>query len=111
MGKLGGRGPPFAFCLFSSEEGEYTPYQASSTNYSSVDARERQLLDALRRATAIADPQQLLGHSRYLRAVRDVRPGEFFDIVARVVAADESDAAARTMFLWDSTDALPFPLA
>ena len=55
--------------------------------------------------------EQLGGNTTYLRRFSDVRPRNFFDAVCRVVAVDDSDPTLRLLYIWDASDALPFPMA
>jgi hypothetical protein len=86
------------------------PYQHSSSSYH-FDGREEGLLAALRTYMATLNRQALRGSTSYLRRIHAVRPGEFFDVVCRVLAADGSHPDFRVVHLWDASDALPFPLA
>ena len=126
VGKIGFRGAGFAFCLFDSAGGDAdegpaaaaaggqpplaAPYQTSSPHYH-FDAREQGLLSALRHYYATMNRQQLAGNTTYLRRLKDVRPRQFFDAVCRVVAVDDSDPRLRLLYIWDASDALPFPMA
>ena len=84
------------------------PYQASSAHYH-FDGREGALLRALRDYLATLTRAQLGGSTAYLRRISGVRPGQFFDVLARVVAVDDSHPRLRLLFLWDGSDALPLP--
>eukprot|EP00887_Chlorella_sp_A99_P006187 scaffold3.g6187.t1 len=110
MGKLGGRwaGPQFSFCLFDAGGGD-APYQHSHRAYH-FDPREAEILGTFRQYVTLRGRQHLLGHSEYLRRIRDVRPGAFFDVVALVAAVDESSPGWRVTWLWDASDALPLPV-
>lgn len=109
VGKVGFRG--FAFCLFDgASAGVAQPYQVSSAHYF-FDEREQGLLEALRHYMATLNRQQLGGNTTYLRRIKDIRPMQFFDAVCRVLAADDSHASLRLLYLWDGSDALPFPKA
>lgn len=121
VGKVGYRGAGFAFCLFDRDEEQQQqqgggdadaaalePYQASSAHYH-FDGREGALLRALRAYLATLTRAQLGGNTTYLRRVSGVRPAQFFDVVARVVAVDDSHPQLRLLFLWDGSDALPLP--
>ena len=117
VGKVGHGGEGFAFCLFEAEAPPpgpgapaSAPYQSSHAHYH-YDAREEQLLCALRHYLATLNRSQLGGSSTYLRRIKDVRPGQFFDVHARVVAADDSSPHFCLLHVWDGSDALPFPLA
>lgn len=118
VGKVGHGGEGFAFCLFEAAAPQpagpgapaSVPYQSSHQHYH-YDTREEQLLGALRHYLATLNRSQLGGSSTYLRRVKDVRPGQFFDVRARVVAADHSSPHFRLLHVWDGSDALPFPLA
>lgn len=118
LGKVGHGGEGFAFCLFEAAAPQpagpgapaSVPYQSSHQHYH-YDTREEQLLGALRHYLATLNRSQLGGSSTYLRRVKDVRPGQFFDVRARVVAADDSSPHFRLLHVWDGSDALPFPLA
>ncbi|GAB4820360.1 hypothetical protein N2152v2_007406 [Parachlorella kessleri] len=128
MGKITAtrEGPPFAFCLFDSDvQGDKRPYQCSSANHW-WDEREERILHALRTfVTASVAPTHLAPPSEYLRPIRDMRPGAFVDLVAQASelgSSSRGDIAVvgygpalddfphwRAMFVWDGTDALPFP--
>ncbi len=117
VGKVGHGGQGFAFCLFDAEAPASgsggrppAPYQASHASYH-FDAREEGLLGALRRYLASVSRARLGGNTSYLRRISGVRPGHFFDVVARVVAADDSHDALRLLYIWDGSDAMPFPMA
>lgn len=102
---------PSSFCLFDGrQDGSRQPYQRSSSSFH-FDGREEGLLCALRTYMATLNRQALRSSSTYLRRIHDVRPGEYFDVVCRVLAVDDSQPDFRVVHLWDGSDALPFPLA
>ncbi len=115
VGKVGARGAGFAYCLFHALAlggggggGADPPYQSSHPHHH-FDDREAALLATLRECFAERNCTSMRGSSQYLRRICDVRPGVFFDCLCRVVAADDSDASLRLLYLWDTSDALPFP--
>ncbi|KAL4458165.1 hypothetical protein ABPG75_013030 [Micractinium tetrahymenae] len=112
VGKVGARGAGFAYCLFHgiapAGGAADLPYQSSHYHYH-FDAREAELLVKLRECFAELNCTRMGGSSQYLRRICDVRPGVFFDCLCRVVAADDSGGTLRLLFIWDDTDALPFP--
>ncbi|KFM25446.1 Protection of telomeres protein 1 [Auxenochlorella protothecoides] len=109
-GSLTGGGPsrtPCSFCLFSGRE---RPYQSSHTNPSLSEA-EQPIVEELRQWRARVDTHTV-SKTEYSRIIRDIRPGEFFDLVCLILAvAPQGDAAtgADIVYVWDSTDAMPFP--
>ena len=109
---MGYRG--FAFCVFDAASPgtgvPSSPYQASSATFF-FDEREQSLLEALRHYMATLNRQQLGGSTTYLRRIKDVRPMQFFDAICQVVAADDSHPSLRLLYIWDGSDALPFPMA
>ncbi|KAL6766849.1 hypothetical protein ACKKBG_A37620 [Auxenochlorella protothecoides x Auxenochlorella symbiontica] len=113
-GSLTGGGPsrtPCSFCLFSGRErASYQPYQSSHTNPSLSEA-EQPIVEELRQWRARVDTHTV-SKTEYSRIIRDIRPGEFFDLVCLILAvAPQGDAAtgADIVYVWDSTDAMPFP--
>lgn len=117
VGKAGYGGRGFAFCLFDAAapvaapggaSALSAPYQSSHRHFH-YDAREEALLGALRHYMATLSAAQLGGNTSYLRRIKDVRPQQFFDVVAQVVAADDSHHDLRLLHIWDGSDALPFP--
>ncbi|KAI3435622.1 hypothetical protein D9Q98_001682 [Chlorella vulgaris] len=110
VGKVGYRG--FAFCLFHAVDSGLQPnqpYQKSSQHFF-YDEREQGLLVGLRTYMATLNRQQLGGNTTYLRRIMEVRPMQFFDSVCRVVAMDDSHPNMRLLYLWDGSDALPYPM-
>ena len=109
MGDNGQWGPAFSFCLFDAGGGNQ-PYQCSHGRHH-FDEREGAILDAFRQYVAERGRQHLVQHSEYLKRVKDVRPGDFFDVVGRVVAADDGVLpGCRVLWLWDDSDAIPLPI-
>lgn len=112
VGKVGSRGAGFAYCLFHATApgsgAADLPYQSSHYHYH-FDEREARLLAKLRECFAERDCALVAGSTRYLKRICDVRPREFFDCLCRVVAADDSDSVLQLLYIWDGSDALPFP--
>lgn len=114
---MGFRGAGFAFCLFPAAPPPpggppCRPYQHSGQGYH-MDGREEAVLGALRAYLAASQGRPQLGGAptQYLRRIKDVRPRQFFDVLARVVAADDSNPHLRLLYIWDGSDVLPFPAA
>ena len=96
----------FAFCLFDGAPGgSDVPYQFNSSTYT-FDGREAAILASLR-GFASAGAWRLAVHA-HIR-VEAVRPTNFFDMVAKVLAVDAPQGRPPALFVWDSSDAVPFP--
>ncbi|DBA76874.1 TPA: hypothetical protein ACH3X1_009477 [Trebouxia sp. C0004] len=97
-----------SFCLFDGRpEGSNTPYQVSSDTYT-LEARDPGIISALRSFGRLLASTPL-GSTAYLKRIKDIRAGGFFDIICRVLSVDNRNPDAAVMFVWDGTDALPLP--
>lgn len=97
-----------SFCLFDGRpEGSNTPYQVSSDTYT-LEARDPGIISALRSFGRLLASTPV-GSTTYLKRIKDIRAGGFFDIVCRVLSVDDRNPDVAVMFVWDGTDALPLP--
>eukprot|EP00891_Asterochloris_glomerata_P006271 jgi/Astpho2/6271/Aster-x0721 len=107
---LGRIGPnkPSQFCLFDGHDvgGSVEPYQRSSTGFTFTPS-DVQLLAALRSYLASCQPHA--DTTRFQRQIKDLRHNESSDLIARVLAVVQEDPLEPVLFLWDGTDARPWP--
>jgi hypothetical protein len=107
-GSLTPRGGNFAFCMFDASPGAGDdPYQASSRSYH-FDAREVEILASIREFSQGGMWQSAL---HPVIPICRVRPSTFYDIVGRVLAVEVREGEPPALYLWDATDAAPFPIS
>jgi len=121
LGGYKGRGPPATMCLFDSTptaDSIYVdqPYQKSSQTYH-WDAREKQILDALRKFVQSGKWKNGADRDseKYRKSIRDIIRGssdidvQFADLIGLVLAVEGMVDGPQVVWMWDGTDAPPFP--
>ncbi|KAL3162097.1 hypothetical protein ABBQ38_009163 [Trebouxia sp. C0009 RCD-2024] len=99
-----------SFCLFDGQlQGSNTPYQTSSETYT-LEGRDPGILTALRNFGRLLNSSNLGGATAYMKRIKDIRAGAFFDVICQVLCINDEHLDAPVMFVWDGTDALPLPL-
>lgn len=97
-----------SFCLFDGQaQGSNTPYQVSSESYT-MEARDPGIIAALRSFGRLLT-NTTLGSTAYMKRIKDIRTGGFFDVICRVLSVDSRTSDTPVMYVWDGTDALPLP--
>ena len=70
-------------CGHDAVQGSNTPYQTSSETYT-LEGRDPGILSALRNFGRLLNGSNLGGSSAYMKRIKDIRAGAFFDVVCRV---------------------------
>lgn len=64
-------------------QADNTPYQVSSEHFT-LEERDPGIISALRAFGKLLNSTNLSGSTAYLRRIKDIRPGAFFDTICRV---------------------------
>ncbi|KAK9854175.1 hypothetical protein WJX84_004579 [Apatococcus fuscideae] len=105
VGKIGSA---CAFCLFAGHGQDMIPSQVASATYSISDMDSRIVLYLRQFKRNHQHP--FAGTHEYMKRIRDVRPGDYFDCYCKVLAVEDHEAdMPAAFFIWDGTDAFPFP--
>ena len=73
----------------SAAQAGNTPYQVSSEHFT-LEERDPGIISALRAFGKLLNSTNLSGSTAYLRRIKDIRPGAFFDTICRV--CDQANA-------------------
>ncbi|CAK0784330.1 hypothetical protein CVIRNUC_007534 [Coccomyxa viridis] len=122
LGRVG-RGRPCQFCMFARHaepaEERIAPLYSSASQYT-MSEQEENIVRLLRNALQEGSVQDAGG--TYMRQIRDLDPphmvsvnqegssraNTFFDICCKVLHV-EGQRNAKTLYVWDGSDARPFP--
>ena len=67
----------------TAAQADNSPYQISSASFTLED-RDPGIIEALRNFGKLLNSATLGGSTAYLRRIKDIRPGGFFDVICRV---------------------------